>query len=96
MNILIFQNHAESSHDASDQLLKLQPEEHIIAYWIERNNDIKWYLGIVVNMKPEGGIVVPYMIKADINDTSSDQIIAAKVQVHCSGSVKIKCQFEFD
>ena len=29
--------------------------------------------------------------KADINDTSSDQIIG-KVQVHYSGNVRIKCQ----
>ena len=29
---------------ASEQL-KLQPGKHIIAFWIERNNDVKWYLG---------------------------------------------------
>ena len=58
----------------------------------------------------EGIVVVSYMIKADkggrfwefpektdVNDTidtSSDQIIATKVQVHYSGSVRIKCKIE--
>jgi hypothetical protein len=73
---------------------------------LTEGNDIKWYLGIVDVVKADR-VVVSYMTrtdnagcswvfpeKADINDTSFDQIIATKIQVHYSGSVRIKCQIE--
>ena len=99
------------SSDVSEQGTKsksqLQTGEHIIAFWIE-GNDIKWYLGIVDEVKADGsGVVVSYMTrtdnagrswvfpeKADINNTLFDQIIATKVQVNYSGSIRIKCQIE--
>ena len=82
---------------------------HHCCFWIENNNYIKWYLGIVDNIKPEGRIVVSYMIKADkdgkswkvpenddINDDTSSDQCATKVHVHYSGSVRIKCNNKAD
>ena len=42
----------------------------------------------------KGGRLWEFPEKADVNDTSSDQIIATKVQVHYSGSVRIECKIE--
>ena len=89
------QTNIDSSCVSEQETCQLQPGEHIIAFWI-KGNDIKWYLRIVDRVKIDK-VVVSYMTradsagrswvfpeKADINDTSFDQMIATKVQVHYS------------
>ena len=97
----------EGENSDSGYSTQLHPGEHIIAFWVE-GNDIKWYLGIVDYMKDDKAII-SYMAradsagrswvfpeKADIQETSFDQIISTKVKVHYSGSVRIRCQIESD
>ena len=53
----------------------------------------EWSSGLLQD-KTDAGRSWVFPEKADINNTLFDQIIATKVQVNYSGSIRIKCQIE--
>ena len=76
--------------------------EHVVAFWYDASS-VKWYLGVVDGFNNDN-VMISYMNKADASgtswtfperaevlETSPDQILASKVQVQYKGTVRIRC-----
>ena len=79
--------------------------ENIIAFWIEADNSIQWYLGVVDGVNSDLSLQVSYMKRSDktgkqwmfpecaeVLCTMADQILMRKVCVAYNGSVTIRCR----
>ena len=99
--IIPFQTHKEQPDQSFHQTLDIG--EHVAAFWVE-NDSVKWHLGIVEGYE-KSLIRISYMTRADmlgtswtfpetaeVLETSSDQILASKIKVQYSGTVRIRCQ----
>ena len=93
--------------DASGECADCEPNfihgEHIVAFWFE-SDCVKWHLGIVEGFD-KSQIRVSYMTRSDASGTSwtfpetaevlvtsQDQILASKIKVQYSGTVRIRCK----
>ena len=58
-------SHEKSSDEPNDNLPK--PGEHVAIFWIERENEVVWYLGIVNEISENNKISIIHLKRTDKN-----------------------------